>query len=98
MVHLRACSLVFMLSVAACGKGEPVPRLHLMPLPAELAPEAGKLPIDASFLVSLAGCTEPRLQRAARRVLRRVAAPTGLVVPADIAQGDRTLVMRCRAE
>ena len=95
MVHLRACSLVFMLSVAACGKGEPVPRLHLMPLPAEIAPEAGKLPIDASFRVSLAGYTEPRLERAARRFLRRLAAQTGIALPAEIAKEKASFVIRC---
>ena len=96
MVQLRAWSLVFMLSVAACGKGEPaVPRLHLMPLPAEIAPEAGKLPIDASFRVSLAGYAEPRLERAARRFLRRLAAQTGIALPAEIAKEKASFVIRC---
>jgi len=51
---------------------------NLMPQPAEVSYAQGRLPVNANFRVALAGYTEPRLQRAAARLLGRLSAQTGI--------------------
>jgi hexosaminidase len=55
--------------------------LHLMPLPAVMAPADGKLKIDESFHAVLTAYTEPRLTRALDRFLDRLGRRTGLHFP-----------------
>src|SRR6516225_10411981 len=51
---------------------------NLMPQPAEVSYGQGRLEINGNFRVALAGYTEPRLQRAVERFLRRLSAQTGI--------------------
>ncbi len=54
-----------------------------MPAPAEISFGKGALVIDGSFSVELAGYREPRLERAAARLLDRITAQTGIIfIPA----------------
>ncbi len=50
----------------------------LMPVPAEVSFGEGSLPVDSSFTVALLGYTEPRLDRAAARLVDRLSKQTGI--------------------
>src|SRR5579863_6899831 len=50
----------------------------LMPQPAEVTPQQGRLAIDGSFRVALTGYREPRLQAAAERLIQRLSRQTGI--------------------
>jgi hexosaminidase len=58
-----------------------------MPLPAKYSTGAGRLAIDGSFGVALSGYSEPRLERAAARLVARLSRETGIPMPGfNIAQ------------
>src|SRR5437868_3988890 len=69
----------------------------LMPQPAELTLQQGRLAIDGTFRVALSGYQEPRLHRAAMRLVRRLARQTGIPMldqpEADVFKA--TLVIQC---
>ena len=50
----------------------------LMPVPAELSLHDGTMPIDSSFMVALSGQPDPRLDRAAARLIARLSKQTGI--------------------
>nr|MDQ3804584.1 hypothetical protein [Acidobacteriota bacterium] len=55
------------------GAGAAVaPRHHLMPVPASVRFNPGRLPVNKSFSVALRGQADARLQAAVERFLRRV--------------------------
>jgi hexosaminidase len=54
--------------------------LNLMPQPASVTPGAGALRIDASFAIALTGHAEPRLDRAAERLLSGLHRQTALLL------------------
>jgi len=54
--------------------------LNLMPQPASVTPGAGALPIDANFTIALTGHPEPRLDRAAERLLSQLHRQTALLL------------------
>ena len=72
-------------------------RFQLMPVPAVMVPADGKLKIDGSLRVSLAGYTEPRLTRAATRFLLRLQARTGIPLAAELSKASEPsrIVIRC---
>jgi hexosaminidase len=53
-------------------------RLNLMPVPADVQPGNGSLPVDSTFSVALTGHTEPRLDRAVQRFFQRLSAQTAI--------------------
>ncbi len=57
--------------------------LNLMPVPREIILDGGKFRLDDSFCLSAEGKTNPRLYKAATRMLRRLAGRTGLFLPQD---------------
>jgi len=59
--------------------------LNLMPQPAQLTPRQGRLPIDGTFRVALAGYEEPRLRAAAERLISRLARQTGIQLNDELA-------------
>ncbi len=70
---------------------------NLMPQPAEISYEQGRLAIDGNFRLALIGYTERRLQGAATRFLHRLSAQTGIPL-SDALQADAskaTLVIQC---
>lgn len=70
---------------------------NLMPQPAELTVGQGRLAIDGAFRVALSGYQEPRLQRAAGRMIDRLARQTGIPLN-DQLEADAskaTLVIAC---
>jgi hexosaminidase len=54
--------------------------LSLMPLPASLQVNAGRLPVDSKFTLSVQEYTDERLERAIDRTLRRLNARTNLTL------------------
>jgi hexosaminidase len=68
-----------------------------MPLPQKLVYEEGYLTIDETFSAALAGYAEPRLERAALRLVRRLSAQTGIPLRAGLtgAAEQATLVLQC---
>jgi len=71
--------------------------LNLMPQPAEISVGQGRLAIDGTFRVALAGYQEPRLQDAATRLIERLSRQTGIPL-SDQVETDpakATLVIQC---
>ncbi|HEV2351089.1 MAG TPA: family 20 glycosylhydrolase [Terriglobia bacterium] len=99
MIHyLRAPLLLLIASLAFIPivKGQNS-ELNLMPQPAEVAVGEGRLVIDGGFTVALTGYTEPRLLRAAERLLARLSKQTGIPM-SDVIAPDATkatLVIQC---
>jgi hexosaminidase len=63
----------------APGSASPeVPSHNLMPVPKEIVFNEGKLMLDFGFSIALTGYTEPRQERAAVRLIRRLRTQTGI--------------------
>ncbi len=74
------------------------PASALMPWPAAIRIDPAELPIGPSFRVGVAGKGGPLVERAARRLERRLARQTGLALPAPgPAAGKPVLEIRCEA-
>jgi hexosaminidase len=75
----RHLPFLFML---LCGvpmsKAQSSETLRLMPVPAELRLGSGRMPLDSSFTVRLAGSSTDRLQAGSLRLMRRLADRTGV--------------------
>jgi hexosaminidase len=70
---------------------------YLMPQPAKLEEREGRLAIDASFSVGFAGYREVRLEKAAKRLLRRLERQTGIPMSEEVEPdaSRATLVIDC---
>lgn len=70
---------------------------NLMPQPAEVSYGQGRLAINGNFRIALTGHTEPRLQAAASRLLRRLSIQTGIPVGQAVENDawKATLVIQC---
>ena len=96
MSKLKLLLVLAMLAPTAMLKGQKN-ELSLMPQPAELSVGQGRLAIDGAFRVALTGYQEPRLQAAAKRLIKRLSAQTGIPLN-DGLEGDAavaTLVIHC---
>ncbi len=63
--------------------------INVMPLPASVEIQAGKLKLDAAFAVAASGYTDARLQAAILRLQQRLEGRTGIVVPLGVAPSGR---------
>jgi len=72
-------------------------QLNLMPVPASVQTQTGRLPITASFNVAVKNYTDDRLRGGIGRMLTRLAGRTVLTLPADLATDENTatLVVQC---
>ena len=72
-------------------------QLNLMPVPASVTIEAGRLPINSSFNVVTKGYSDDRLRAGLHRMMVRLAGRTVLALPADLSINDSTatLVVQC---
>jgi hexosaminidase len=70
--------LAFAAFTSLCGQENS--KLALMPLPASLQLNAGRLPVDAKFTLAQQGYRDDRLERAIDRALRRLNARTNLTL------------------
>ena len=70
---------------------------NLMPRPATVIPADGRLPINQNFRIAFSGYDEPRLREAADRLVRRIAAKTGIPIPGnpENAGSPLTLTLHC---
>src|SRR5690242_15722405 len=59
--------------------------LDLMPLPAHISLAQGELKIDQTFRIALTGYREPRLERAAERLIHHLERKTGMPLAAGLA-------------
>jgi len=66
--------------------------LSIMPLPAHVTLAPGRLPLNSGFTVRLTGYTEPRLARAAARMISRLEKQTG---HSFASTGPATLTISC---
>jgi hexosaminidase len=72
-------------------------QLNLMPVPASVQTQAGRLPITGSFNVAIKNYADDRLRSGIARMRTRLAGRTILTLPADLAadEGAATLVVQC---
>src|SRR5438132_358504 len=72
-------------------------QLNLMPVPASVQIQTGRLPIAGSFNVAVKNYTDDRLRAGIARMLKRLAGRTVLTLPADLATDEitATLVVQC---
>ncbi|HJQ23586.1 MAG TPA: family 20 glycosylhydrolase [Blastocatellia bacterium] len=74
------------------------PRHHLMPVPAVVQFQSGRLNIDAMFAVAIVGQADARLEAGAQRAARRLEGRTGLTLARQPASDPQaaTLRIECR--
>lgn len=72
-------------------------QLNLMPVPASVQTQPGRLPITASFTVVVKNYADDRLRGGIGRMLTRLAGRTVLTLPVDLATDENTatLVVQC---
>jgi hexosaminidase len=72
-------------------------QLKLMPMPASVQMQAGRLPVTSSFNVMVKSYADDRLRGGIARMLTRLAGRTVLTFPAELATDERiaTLVIQC---
>src|SRR5229473_2171176 len=72
-------------------------QLNLMPVPASLQTQTGRLPITGSFNVAVKNHADDRLRAGITRMIARLAARTVLTLPSDLAtdESTATLVVQC---
>src|SRR5207302_2705237 len=72
-------------------------QLDLMPVPASVQTQTGRLPITGSFNVAVKNYTDDRLRAGIARMLKRPAGRTVLTLSADLASDESTatLVVQC---
>ena len=72
-------------------------QLNLMPVPASVRPQSGRLPINGSFKVAVKDYPDDRLRAGIARMLARLAGRTVLTLPGDFAadESTATLVVQC---
>ena len=72
-------------------------QLSLMPVPASVELQPGRLAITSSFSVATKGYADDRLRGSIARMTRRLAGRTVITLPLDLAtdEGSATLVIQC---
>ena len=72
-------------------------KLSLMPIPASVQLQPGRLPITSGFTVAVKNFADDRLRSGIARMLRRLEGRTVLTLPADLAidEATATLVVQC---
>src|ERR1043166_7560090 len=72
-------------------------QLTIMPVPASVQMQTGRLPITNNFQVAVTNFSDDRLRRGLARMVTRLAGRTVLSLPSDLAAdaGTATLVIQC---
>src|SRR3989442_6304857 len=72
-------------------------QMNLMPVPASVRTQPGRMPITGSFNVAVKNYTDDRLRAGIARMLMRLAGRTVLTLPPDLAtdESTATLVIQC---
>ncbi len=98
MRTLRPFLLVSVLTWASNASAQEAKRLHnLMPVPASIAFNDERLPIDSSFKVATRGFSDARLQSAIARFVKRIEGRTVFSLAPGLALDDQTttVVVHC---
>src|SRR6266513_2184301 len=97
LVLIVTCTLSLASPVRAQGSAPASSHLKLMPVPASVRLETGRLAINGSFNVAVKDHTDDRLRAGIARMLTRLAGRTVLTLPADLTadEGTATLVVQC---
>ncbi|MFL6275909.1 MAG: beta-N-acetylhexosaminidase [Blastocatellia bacterium] len=74
------------------------PQHHLMPVPAAMQFQSGRLKIDAAFAVAIAGHADARLEAGTQRAMRRLEGRTGMTLSRALTSDPQTATLRieCR--
>jgi len=90
---------LFFSQVVSCSSREK-PKNPVVPFPAKISFEQGRLEVGSEFRVILKGYVEPRLERAVRRMIHRLSAQTGIPLSSDIGEDDSKAVLEitCRGD
>jgi hexosaminidase len=89
MMRTTALSLLVLAAgvLTSSGQNPPGPARHtLMPVPASIAFQAGRLTVSAAFATAITGAPDARLLAGIDRALRRLERRTGLVFPRALAK------------
>src|SRR5689334_7107054 len=97
---LLAISLVSIVSIVAQGTkptSSQTPQLNLMPIPASLQLQSGRLAITNTFQVAVRNYSDARLQSAINRMMARLSGRTGLTLTPSLASDEShaALVIDC---
>ena len=100
LVMILTCAFNLPCPVSAHGFADEMMaagQLNLMPVPASLQTQTGRLPITSSFSVLVKNYADDRLRSGIARMLRRLAGRTVLTFPAEMATDESaaTLVVQC---
>src|SRR5215471_9027887 len=94
----RACLLIGLLAPlfpVHAEAAEEQPRHHLMPIPAAIKFQPGRLRLDSGFTVGVCDTTGPRAQRGIERALHRLAERTGLTISRAWAKESAAMLFVC---
>jgi hexosaminidase len=93
---ILSLSLAF---VAIPGAAQETKRHNLMPTPASLGFQSGKLAVNSSFIIAVKGYSDARLLAAINRMARRLEVRTGLAFARGLANdaAAATLVIQCQS-
>ncbi|HKQ51616.1 MAG TPA: family 20 glycosylhydrolase [Pyrinomonadaceae bacterium] len=83
--RLLILCLICAIKVSAQTAGGAAPQHHLMPVPASLRFNSGRLPVNKSFTVAATGHRDARLQAGIDRLLRRMEGRTVMELPRGLA-------------
>jgi hexosaminidase len=101
--RLLLTTIAIVSMVCAINAQNPTPnvtlpaRLSLMPIPAAVQLQPGRLPITTGFTVAVKNFSDDRLRGAIARMLRRLEGRTVLTLPAELSTDEAaaTLVIQC---
>lgn len=91
-------ALLFFPSLMFAADSLPASSLNLLPVPASVQAQPGRLNLNGSFTIAVAGCPDARLEPAVRRLQERIAGRTGLPLPPGLASGTRAAVLSIECE
>ncbi len=87
-----------LLSLSAQQTTTSTPLLNLMPFPASVQTQPGRLSLDASFTVGMAGKSDARLEAAVQRMQQRIAGRTGIVLIPGVAKAGQPAKLTVQVE
>lgn len=99
LILTYALSLTPPLQAQNDASGFTVPlQLNLMPIPASMQMQSGRLPVTASFNVAVKNYSDDRLRAGIARMLTRLSGRTVLTLPADLSSDENTAVLVVQCE
>src|SRR5258706_9392406 len=90
LVLIVACTLSLASPVRAQGSAPASSQLNLMPVPASVRTQTGRLPITSNFKAAVKNYADDRLRAGIARMLTRLAGRTVLTLPADLTTDEGT--------